>query len=231
MATRLTLTLFRDCTADQLHAAIDNAIAQCDGSVAWNATDDDLGTYMAIHHNDTIHTVLIERHGTYGLLRNVGEPLDIPWMELRIQEGSHWDYSLMKGTEDVCDYSTFPEYFDNDPARLEMFKGDAQLFAQTWRVPLESIDRYHLQWGPMESESLASRIAKKIRGLFVTVERTDLETLLTGEHAQYSRTGKAYSTDEFEYGDIWQVLDLLHAIGGEDPSENGNEHRIDFGKY
>jgi hypothetical protein len=231
MVTRLTFTLFRDCTIEQLRTSIEEAIATFGGTVTWNTADEHLGTRMATHHGDAVHTVFIAEHGTYGLLRNVGEGLDIPWMELRIQEGSHWDYSLMKGSEDVCSYSTFPEYFDTAPAFFRMFKRNARRFSKTWGVPLDRIDRYHLEWNPVGSESFATRITNRILGLFSQRERDDADGLLMDDDLEFARKGKAYPSDESEYGDFWQMLDFLRAIGGADPREHGTEHRIDLGRY
>lgn len=228
MADRLTLTLFNGCTLDQLKGAIEYAAANRAGKVIWDSPDEAPGTQLAIYSNARIHTVNLHLVPTYGFLKDVAGPLGIPWMELRVQESSHWDYSLMRGYEDVCWYSSFPQYWGEDPEYIEQSKGNPELLAQLWGIPLSKIDRYHLQWGNRISESLAARTAKKIRTLFVTVERTDLDALLHGERAKYSRAGKAYDTDNHEYGDHWQMLDFLRALGGEEPFVKGCEHRIEM---
>ncbi|MBI3920585.1 MAG: hypothetical protein HY318_04120 [Armatimonadetes bacterium] len=120
----------------------------------------------------------------------------------------------MKGYEDVCWYSSFPQYWGKDPEYLEQSRGNPELLAELWGIPLSKIDRYHLQWGKRISESLGARTAKKMRTPFITVERTDLDALLHGERAKYSRAGKAYDSDNHEYGDYWQMLGFLRALGG-----------------
>ncbi|QDU63694.1 hypothetical protein Pan216_45750 [Planctomycetes bacterium Pan216] len=226
MADRLTLTLFKGCSASELRDAIDQSALECGGKVFWKAGKGSPGVYLGLYHNDTTHSAIVYQEPASWFFDKVGGRLDIPWMELRGQEGSHWDYSLMKGSESLGAYSSYPQYWDDDPEFVKSHEGDPELLAKLWDVPLEKIDRYHLQWGEMLSESEFSLTVEKIHSEHVTVERNDLETLLKGARPKYARQGKAYPHDKHEYGDHWQMMDFLHALGGQDPRDEGDRHHI-----
>ena len=63
--------------------------------------------------------------------------------------------------------------------------GRPELLAVAWGVPLESIERYVLQWDMEDPNNESSVI---------------------------TRPGKAYPTDKFEYGDYNQLFDFLEKL-------------------
>lgn len=103
-----------------------------------------------------------------------------------------WDYTLYEGDQVVDRFSTWPEQWENaeDPGyqdRLRERAGNPVLFAKLWGLPVERIERYFQQWG----------------------EAFDAG----GEFIGHKLIGKAYPTDNFEYGDGRQFFDFVEVLG------------------
>ena len=109
-----------------------------------------------------------------------------PWMALDMVEGDHWNYRLYKGGEFLHSFSTFPEYWSRDLRDAHRDKGDAQQLASLWGVPVDRVAPYLRNWGERPDGRVAARV--KLRG-------------------------KARPDDEFPYGEMYQILDFLRALG------------------
>ena len=62
-------------------------------------------------------------------------------MEARMQEGSHWDYSLQRGMQHLDCFSTFPQYWseDQDPIQILANRGNPEMVYLVFGVPIESL--------------------------------------------------------------------------------------------
>lgn len=106
-----------------------------------------------------------------------------PWMELRQQEGDHWDFTLWRRSGDlVADFSTRVAAFDYENARPRPWKaGGPRAVAEIWGVPLAHIKRYLVDWDALPTAAIG--------------------------------TEKAYESDSHCYGDCDQLHDFMRAIG------------------
>lgn len=205
MGERLTLRLYKGGSTSQFKTHIAHAALMRRGKVVWNVPGDG---EQALHFwSDGLHHAIhVPHHSNSGdFVSTLGMISDLPWFELRIQEGSLWDYAFYLGNKDIDLFSTMPEYWEDpdDPGfakYVESWKGNASLIARVWSIPVDRIDQYLKHWGHIRDE-----------------ENDTFRTVLKG---------KAYPTDRFEYGDIWQVLDFLNALGGRDPFDGYEHHTL-----
>lgn len=157
-----------------------------------------IGAYAASSHDKTDTNLLRigERSGTYTaelpyqdgdgiFFRELALGLGGVWIEARIQEGSHWDYTLSYGLRTLDQFSTLPEYWESDPLVHLALAGRPQLLARAWDIPVGDIDQYHRQWGMR------------------VLDDDSYETTLKG---------KAYPTDRFDYGQYDQIFDFLEKL-------------------
>ncbi|MBT8207585.1 MAG: hypothetical protein HKN37_13730 [Rhodothermales bacterium] len=204
MGERITVQVFRGLSQSEFRAAWERAVAELRGAVRWD-TDPEPPMYsLRTVQGDGVTSVLLPRYpGHFPLCAKVAEMHALAWMALRIQEGSLWDYTLMHGADVVDQFSTLPEYWDgDDPQARDRNKGDSALLARLWSVPQNRIKRYLTHWG------------------YEVTSDTCYNT---------TRCGKAYPDDQHEYGDIWQMVDFLHSIGGDYPVQEigvGQQHAM-----
>lgn len=208
-----TFTIFKGCSAQELYEQLEIRMFECKGSVKWDS-DDRNGLLVGICSTDDMHTINVcYVGGTYGFFKEIGKRLDCPWMEARIQDGNHWDYSLMQGGRELDDFSTFPQYYHRSSSKRNEYKGNPQLLADTWGIPIKRIERYLVNWG-----DAGQRFAESPFPFLKTVMVNSISgavNIVSGRLKQnFKRKGKAYPTDEFEYGDCWQVLDFINALAG-----------------
>lgn len=78
-------------------------------------------------------------------------------LELRVQEGDHWDFTLFRGREVVADFSTRVSYFDDDPRIGRPWKlGMPHAFAAAWGIPLDRVAPYLVDWDALPAPRLAT---------------------------------------------------------------------------
>lgn len=202
MSERLTLRAFKCPSEEQFLDVFAARVERCGGEIHWHSTEAAAGEDLRTTHQGDVHMLYLPylSGADYLLCRLLGAALDAPWIETRIQAGSLWDYSLYCGAAHVDDFSTLPEYWDEeDTEAIVQPAGDPEKLSLLWRVPRERIDRYIRHWGmiPVNESTFRSKLQ-----------------------------GKAYQTDEHEYGNIYQMFDFLAALGARDPMADGNLHRI-----
>jgi hypothetical protein len=123
----------------------------------------------------------------YLLCCALSELLKCPWIELRIQLESHWDYTLYLSNSMADNFSTLPEFWDQGLEFEAARRGDPHKLASLWSVPVEEIERYYVPWSS---------------------ERVGDE--------EFSHR-KAYERDANGYGDYLQMLDFMRVLGIGDP--------------
>lgn len=129
--------------------------------------------------------ILLERwHVAYN---EIGRLTNQPWIQLRAQEGSHWDYTLLCGAQILDQFSTEPNYWESDDpydSKYSHLKGNASVLANAWELPEERVDKYLVNWEWFPDEP-GPRIPKV----------------------------KAYASDVSAYCDVLQVDDVARALG------------------
>jgi hypothetical protein len=191
-----TLRLFKGVDANTMRTAMAQVAASLGGSIRWGQAgtgDQDL----RLDCQRDVHTVYLPCQAIdFTFCEEVGRRLGVPWIELRIQEGSLWDYAVYRGAECLDTFSVCPQYWDGgeaDAETLEQWRGKPEILAAAWGLPVERIRNYLVNWGYR---------ADKVEGIF-----------------EHQLRGKAYASDEYEYGDYEQFFDVLKALGGHEPLE------------
>lgn len=212
MANRNKYGLFRIGDADRFRVEASSAAENMGGKLNWtNPAEDERMFYYDV--SGDVHTVLMAfRGGVSSLFRlELAKRLTCPWIELRIQEGSIWDYSLYLGDELIDNFSVYPDYWvgagGGDAAYYEARKGNPALLADVWGVPLERIERYLIQWEMRPNPGVEVLVINPPDPVPVPEETIAIAWPL----------GKAYPWDEYEYGDAYQAFDVLRALGGKHP--------------
>jgi hypothetical protein len=205
MGERLTIRIFKGVTTQEFRAAAEEVATKYGGAVNWNSKPQHPDRDFRTSHNEKVHAAYLPylSGADYLFCQKIAAALSVPWIDLRIQEGSLWDYSLYRGAQHLDNFSTLPEYWGYDEQWIATQRGNPQLLADTWGIQVERIEKYLLPWGFEVDED---------EGVFSTLRR-----------------GKAYPADKNEYGDIWQMFDFLRAVGATDPvnyEATGEQHEL-----
>lgn len=197
MGLRHTLRIFKESDSARFREFVEHAAREFNGQLTWDQPSTNSRDEFRLGSTATTQTIYLDTAG-YGFCHKIGELSGLPWMELRIQEGSLWDYSLMLGAEDVDRFSTWPEYWE-DPdeftdeawqAEMDKRRGNPAQLAELFELPQASIENYLRPW---------------------------LEPHARTEKNPVWRRGKAYPHDEFKYGNYDQCFDFLRALGAVEP--------------
>lgn len=189
MGERASYTLFKGVSEAAFHGALSKVAEKHAGHFELEPTKD-WDSSCSIASWGGVHGLIVSHRCPPMVLSHIAGALgQRAWLQVRIQEGSLWDMTLYNGSMYIDNFSTLPEYWgDDDPLTVEWKKGRPALLALAWDVPIERIERYYRQWG--------MRI----------VDDDTFETILRG---------KAYETDQSEYGSIWQAHDFMRALGAD----------------
>lgn len=146
---------------------------------------------------------LFYRRAIFPFMRDVTCALGgVPCMEARIQDGSHWDYSIFRGFEDLDQFSTFPQYWENeeDPITLLANRGNPEMVSLLFDTPVARFEPYLKHWR----------------------SGWDSET----QSHKHKLKGKAFPSDRCEYGNCEQLWDFLDSIGIHDPASGRCSEKI-----
>jgi hypothetical protein len=196
MGLRLSMRVYQAADAATFRSLLEQAATRMGGQILWRdstSSEQDL----RYHLGQQVHTLTVPYHPRIEeFSEHLGDLTQKPWLRLRLQEGSLWDYELVEGDVSLDLFSTLPEYWDYpdvNPATIAEWQGKPEVLARAFHLPVEAIDRYLLHWGYQE------------------VSEEDGYT--------HVRQGKAYPEDEAEYGDCYQIFDFLRRLGGSEPLE------------
>lgn len=192
MGERLTLWAYR-CNLNGFERALEAAVTTFRCKILWGRKPEREEHDCRIASTVSVQDLYLDYMGglEQKIAESVGRTLDVPWIVLMISEGSLWEYVLFHGASCIDRFSVAPEYWDDDPDFISLHRGNSELLARTWGVPKVAIDRYLRNWGMRN---------------------------LVDDEFEFTLHGKAYETDKYQYGDIWQMIDFLHALGGKDPT-------------
>ena len=135
--------------------------------------------------------VVTPHHHAEDILRPIAYQFGGIWMDVRYQDGDWWDLSIYRGAEyQEVNYSINPWAHESGDALandLEHTDWRIQKICSLWPEQAEKISRYLLLW------------------------RTG--SLHENPSLWVPRKGKAYETDEYEYGNAKQIHDFVRAFG------------------
>lgn len=158
MATRVTWSILKGITSADAAALLDTALAAQPGPAprrsAWsddrNATA--VSTHAAIHEGDT----LVLASECYVVACHIAASTGCPHMELRIQEGDHWDFTLTQRGQTIADFSTRVSAFDDDLAAPRPWKqGSLKDFLAVWKCEQADVEPYLIDWDRLRDPTWA----------------------------------------------------------------------------
>lgn len=202
MGLRHTVQAFRTTDLEAFKLALQETAIKHKGKFSTERTSDDLRTQIRVALGPKAIAVVHPRPIS-SFFRDVSCSLGgVPYMEARIQEGSHWDYSLHRGFELLDSFSTYPQYFRgaDDPITLLARRGNPEMLSLIFDVPIPAFERYLKYWySDWNKES---------------------------EEYRLKLQGKAYPGDRCEYGNYEQLWDFLKSIGIHDPASGLHDERM-----
>ncbi|WP_269540675.1 hypothetical protein [Cerasicoccus fimbriatus] len=113
--------------------------------------------------------------------------LEAAYLKAEVIENNHWAFSLLRGGILLDRFDSCPEYFSaaRDEAMVRSFEGRPEVLAEVWGIGVNEIERYFRCWGRFSD----------LEGFKITL------------------TGRAYESDQCEYGDYFQIYDFLSKLG------------------
>jgi hypothetical protein len=175
------------------------------GSIRWNASDDQVQKIVQNEYWGLCNTkgntssLLISPTNCFDVINALAKSLSSPLLAVRFQEKSFWDASLYVGQELKLNFSTSPTAWGK--AEAKDYFCDPGGLSEIWDVPVKKFERYLVDWG------LTKVWVEKFKVMSPTYKL---------------RGTKAYPTDKHEYGDLYQGLDFISALGAPDP-ERGEQ--------
>lgn len=123
-----------------------------------------------------------------GVFEPVGYQFGGIWMDVRYQDGDWWDLTIFHGTEHKCSHNVNP-WAGELRHRYNQDHIDYRIkrVLELWPQQARRIEHYLLPWRTPVTRS--------------------------GKQRFVPRRGKAYETDEYEYGDAYQLHDFIRAFG------------------
>ncbi len=199
MGTYLTLRIYKGASPEEFRANAEHAALAIGARLKWDIPGEGDNRF-SLRSDAAVHTLFISHPDSdFVFCEELGRQSELPWIELRIQEGSLWDYTLYQGADVADHFSPWPEYWeDPEEAMFREYKtrwlGKPEILSRLWGVPVERLQRYLVQWVPDYLESISKK--------------------------------KAYPGDRFAYGDYNQFYDMLTTLGGRDPRFDAGQHTL-----
>ena len=207
MGERYVICGFHDVDHDELLAAFEVATERVGGRFHQNMEPPPPGWSPALSRAQGRNVAIVMQDfdgGYYLMSKAVAQSLGCVWIQVRVQEGTLWDYSLYRGGELIDNYSSYPEYWDiePDPEWLQQQRGSPRVLSEAWGVPQPRIERYLIQWkmGPLPGHD--------------------------PDDSYCLDKSKAYPEDQHPYGEWLQMYDFMRALGIPDPHRECRQHAI-----
>ena len=147
MAERNSVYVFKGPTIEQFRDAFYSVVEGLGGTLNWDTRPEPMGAKLLTSHNGNVHAAYIKCDG-YKVAMGIGSKLEMPWINVRIQEGALWDYSLYMADSHLDNFSTMPEYWEEDNDEwLATQRGNPNLLSECWQLDIASIENYLKPWG------------------------------------------------------------------------------------
>jgi hypothetical protein len=208
----MIITLFKTPDHARFLRAFEEAVqTQRQGRVDWNPVDDGQpsppNTCVGwAAQAPEVSSLLIDAN-CYDVLKEITRILDVPAITVFFQEKSFWEFALRVRGETKAKFSVAPYQWDEDAPAWE--KGSPEVVSTIWSIPAERIAKYLIMWEVVEVWDPQ---------LGMTIDRNTRQ-------GQKSEPG-----DQYGYGDMYQGLDFIRALGGENP-QNGQKFRAHLPPY
>ena len=197
----MIITLFKNDDHERFVRAFEDAVvSERAGTIDWkpdpNAQAREAGAFVGwLTSTGSVSSILVDEPCS-DVMSKIAAKLQGPRINVFFQEKMIWEFGL------ICDgllrvkFSVAPEEWGEvDPKR---YVGTPADLAELWSVPIERIERYMVNWQPTEVWN-------------PEVEMMTRSYLLEGQ--------KAYPEDQYGYGEMYQGLDFIRALGGENPQQ------------
>lgn len=203
----MEIYLFKNAESSNFKRLLEEAVGVVrHGSIEWHSSPNQenranfeyVGWFCS---NNDVTSLLIDTN-CYDVIFSVAKALSSPVVDIRFQEKTFWEASLYVGKEVKMDFSTSPNHWGKVEAKS--FFCELSVLSEIWGVPVDQFDRYLVDWGLSE----------------VWIE--DLKMM---SPTFVKRGEKAYPSDTHKYGDLYQGLDFLRALGASLPSD-GEQFKV-----
>ena len=236
MSIDLCYRIYKGLSEAEFREAATDIVENCGGKLIWECNQGARDNRMTMVANCDFLTVLMPyqlNSSDYTLCKAIGEKFGVVWMELRLQREALWDYSLYSGGKHIHNFSTMPQYWRQGRDVIKDSRGSVTELCETWGCNEERVIKYLRRW----------RMAFPWYYYFLFwTDWIFKRPLLSGRNLDHWYwkmhtyrviwpSGKAYASDEYEYGDAWQVLDFRRALGAPSDQEAGDQlkwHYIDL---
>lgn len=165
MGERNSWSILKGLAPAEARAAIDEAVAALPGprpaTLASSRTELSTRTLWAVCGRDTLTLC----DDAWRLAQEIAAQRGLVEMELRIQEGDHWDFTLCRGRTVIADFSTRASYFDDPPSGPRPWKrGDAAVFIGAWGAAAGDVLPYLVDWDSLKRPRLATPRSRRPSG-------------------------------------------------------------------
>lgn len=203
MGLSYTIRLYKGCDKSAFEMSIETVVTSLGGIAQWYRADGNSSEFRT-GSSESVQSLYVADHpNIVAIGSRIGAALKVPWIELRIQEGAIWDYSLYRGVDLLDEFSVCPQFWegpDIEQATLQRFMGNSHLLASVWQIPVKQIDQYIVNWG-------------------FSYDVDDVGVF------HYERSGLAYPDDKHRYGNYEQIFDFVKKLGGKEPT---TKHSLSF---
>src|SRR5262245_35144477 len=149
MGERTRWSIVKGIPAAEVHAAIDAALAVLPGPPPAVPRSADWKWTLGGREVQGVCTgeVLVLCDDAWELAQEIAVQRGLHELELRVQEGDHWDFTLCRGRDVVADFSTRVGYFDDGPSVPRPWKcGSLRVFVEAWGVSPDVVAPYLVDW-------------------------------------------------------------------------------------
>lgn len=167
MGERTRYSIVKGIAAEEARGAIDEALTALPGPRPLTLSE---ATWQPIRSTRELTAVcaggaLVMHDDAWLLAEQIAVRHGLLHLELRAQEGDHWDFSLFRGRELIADFNTRVGYFESDPRVPRPWKrGTTETFAAAWNVPAGAIAPYLVDWDALQEPRRATPTSRSGSG-------------------------------------------------------------------
>ena len=158
MAICTVYSAIKGVDSDRARSAIEEALTVLPGKAPQHSRWDDYQHTVRMQPMVGVvsNGVLCLADNAWMLAFEIARRLNAVHMELRVQEGDHWDFSLYRAGTLLADFSTRVGAFHEDPEVPRPWKaGDIHAFADAWDISVDRIAPYLIDWDAQSQPSWA----------------------------------------------------------------------------
>lgn len=221
MAERIQIHVFKGATLDGFRSAADQVAERIGRTISWNTKPLDKRNDFLLAANENSVAVFLKR-GDAPFLTEVAKLLKATWLSVRMQEGELWHHSLYHGDVHIHTFSTYPAYSGIKRLSRQALRNVLDELCGEWGCSRACVEKYLVQWKaqwPWYSYAFWWITWCYPRPTVIFSNHWYFRMFML---VDTSPKGKAYASDKAEYGDCWQMMDFLRAIGAPSPLDPNN---------